>query len=228
MFYDFKRTTEILKQLDITANQAWFCVMLLEPDFDYKLELFNKYINSIDNSILFDDIQILEEKGYIENCSNTKLPKTIVVKRTIEYAGSSTIFEIVKSKDVAILELFIVTPKFKEQVYIEAEAAAEELLKIYPAWISIKDKQSGRISRQSIKMIEDRDAFYEMYHRVHTQGDILKHRYICDMFSHYRRLVSEGKVQGMNILKALESRLYQDIEQLLEEENGNKDTITDI
>lgn len=220
MFYDFKRTTDILQQLQITPNQAWFCIMLLEQDYKYKCKLFTDYCNTF-GGIAFADIAELEQLGYIENCSNSPVLKTIKVKRKFKHAKNNYEIEQEQSKDVNILELFLVSPKFKDAVYIDPEIAGEEVLKSYPAWITIQGQKT------SAKTITDREGFYQYYQTI-TNGDILKHRYICEMFGHYKKLLKEGKVSGLGITKALERKLYDDIQELLEDTDKERDAINDI
>lgn len=216
MFYDFRRTNKILNELGISPNQAYFCILLLEQDFNYKKELFDNYINK-NEGIDFIDINKLEELGYIENCSNNNILKTIGIEKKYKYAGNTYKVDYKKTTDIAILELFIVTPKFKDSIYIDAEVAAEELLKVYPSWIFIENK------RQSLKIIPDREEFYQYYNTI-INGDILKHKFIVEMFSRYRKLIDDNKINGMGIKKALESRFWEEIEKLTEEEESDKNS----
>lgn len=221
MFYDFGKTNTILKKLKISPNQAWFCIMLLEQDYTYKKELFNNWVTEF-GGIDFLDIDRLEKLGYIENFSNSKVEKT-VSKSSYKYAGDKYVVETEKTKDIAILELFLVTPKFRDLVYIDAEQAAEELLASYPAWVLIK--KDGEAKRVMLKKVPDREAFYQYYEKI-TGGDILKHKYIVKMFSHYKILVEKNKIAGMNVINALESRLWLDIEPLIDLEGKDKDIAT--
>jgi len=226
MFYDWKKTNDILNTLNITPNQAWLVLMFMEQDYNYKTILFNGYVDKF-GGFDYTDIVRLEELGYIENCSATQVPKTVAVHNKVNIGSQKYERKFETSSDVLILELFVVTPKFREIVYIDAEIAGEELFSIYPSWITITDKGSGQVKRQSIKIIPDRNAFYAYYYDL-IQGDILKHKYICEMFKHYRKLILAEKIQGMGILKALESRLWTQIEELLELEEKTKDTVDDI
>ncbi len=204
-----------MRKLDLTPNQIYFCVLLLEQDYFKKKELFEEYA-ARHGGFRWLEIEDLENKGYIANFSNTAIPKTTGIVQTkkgeIKYE---------KVKDVIILEMVIVTPHFKDQIYIDPELAAEELLSVYPAWITINNK------RQFIKIIGDRLEFYEYYNSI-TGGDILKHKTIVEAFSHYKKYVEKGKVNGMGIRKALESRLWQDIEQLMEHDKLDRDAIKSI
>jgi hypothetical protein len=215
MFYDTKRFQDILRKLDITPNQAYFCVLLLEQDFYKKSDMFIEYAER-HGGFRWTEIEDLEQKGYIANFSDSNVPKTVAILQTrkgeIKYE---------RVKDVIILEMVVVTPKFREQIYIDPELASEELLKVYPAWITINGK------RQSIKIIPDRQEFYSYYNEI-TGGDILKHKSIVEAFSHYKKYVEKGKVNGMGIRKALESRLWEDIEELMEQDKADKDAISNI
>lgn len=225
VFYDFKRTNNILNTLNITANQAWICIMLLEQNFNYKKELFINYVEKHDG-IDYMDILKLEELGYIEDCgSNNEIEKTVtisVVKKGNKYEKTYR-----KLKNVVLLDLLIVTPLFKEKVYIDPEVAAEEVLKAYPAWMIIKG------SRTYLKGIpSDKEPFYEYYNSI-IQGDILKHKFIVEMFKHVKRLTSTIKngnpvLNPVGLVKALESKLYNDIEELLALEEAEKDVGTQI
>lgn len=220
MFYDFRKTNELLEKLKITPNQAWFCVMLLEQDYNYKVKLFHDYIKEY-GVIDFVDIDALEKLGYIENFANSKVPKTTIIKKEYNYAEQKYITEKKPITDIIILELFMITPKFKELVYLDAEEAAEELLSVYPSWVNIKGKQTP------LKKIPDREAFYQYYFSI-TNGDMLKHKYIVEMFRHYRDLIKKDKVLGMNIINALESKLWMEIEELIELNKQDKDQIDDL
>jgi hypothetical protein len=215
MIYDSKRFQDIMRKLDLTPNQIYFCVMLLEQDFYKKKELFEEYAER-HGGFRWLEIEDLEQKGYIANFSDSSVPKTVGIAKTrkgeIKYE---------RVKDVIVLEMVIVTPHFKDQIYVDPEVAAEELLAVYPAWITINGK------RQSIKIIGDREEFYEYYKGI-TGGDIIKHKTIVEAFSNYKKYVEKGKVNGMGIRKALESRLWQDIEQLMEQDKLDRDVIKDI
>ena len=78
--------------------------------------------------------------------------------------------------------------------------------------------------RQYLKNYSPRNGllFSDFYNGI-TGGDILKHKYICEMFSHFKRLVGKKKVNGMGIVKALDNQLWKDIEELLELEKTEKD-----
>ena len=123
--------------------------------------------------------------------------------------------------DAKYLEMYMVTPTFRDKLYIDKEEAAEEMLLAYPSWITIDGK------RQAIKIIPDRNEFYEYYNTI-TNGDIIKHKLIVEMFSKYRKYVNEGKFNGMGIRKALESKLWLAIQEEVELEGVNKDNIGDI
>jgi hypothetical protein len=215
MIYDTKRFQEIMRKLSLTPNQIYFCVLLLEQDYYKKKEMFEEYAEK-HGGFRWLEIEDLEQKGYIANFSDTQIPKTVGIVQTrkgeIKYE---------RIKDVIILEMVIVTPHFKDQIYVDPEIAAEELLSVYPAWITINGK------RQSIKIIGDRDEFYEYYKGI-TGGDIIKHKTIVEAFSHYKKYVDKGKVNGMGIRKALESRLWQDIQELMEQDNVDRDAIKSI
>lgn len=220
MFYDFKRTNNILKELDITPNQAWLCIMLLEQNFNYKKELFNHYINRF-NGIDYMDILKLEELGYIEDCgSNNEIEKTVKVELVKRGAGYEKVYE--KVKDIVLLDLLIVTPLFRDKVYIDPEVAANELLAVYPAWMIIKGQ------RTFMKGIPaDKEPFYAYYNTI-IEGDILKHKFIVSMFSHFKRLYTKGAINPVGLIKALESKMYNDIEELLELEESEKDKFGNI
>jgi len=215
MFYDYKRTNKILKELGITPNQAWFCMMIMEQDFKYKNQLFKDYTDE-HGGIEVADIAKLEELGYIENFSDSTVPKTIAVERLMNLNKTGYVKTFRQSKDAVILSLFIVTPKFKDLIFIDPEIAAEELQKVFPAWMMIKDRQTGKLQRTFLQGIPaDKEPFYDYYATIHG-GDILKHRYICEMFSHFKKYVTEGKVNGMGIIKALEGKLWKHIKELIE------------
>jgi hypothetical protein len=220
MIYDTKRFQEIMKKLDLTPNQIYFCILLLEQDYNRKVELFNHYAER-HGGFRYLEIEDLQKKGYIENFSDTDIPKT--VKITVTSKGEVK-YETVK--DAIILELLIVTPHFKEQIYIDPEAAADELLQAYPTWITIKDK-TGKSQRVSVKTIPDRDEFVQFYNTI-INGDILKHKLIVEMATHLRRFVEKKQVIATNIRKALESRFWEQIEELIELEKGDKDMIDTI
>lgn len=222
LFYDWKRTNTILKDLNITPNQAWLCIMLLEQDYNYKKELFNNYIEK-HGGFDYADIEKLEELNYIENCSSSDVPKTVAVKQNIKLGSKSYNKHFEQSRDALILELFIVTPTFKEKVYVDPELAGEEVLNSYPSWAKIKG------TRVSLKGIADRQAFYQYYYEI-IAGDILKHKFICEMFSKYKKMLAEPnpKVNGMGILKALESRYWDQIQELLELDSLDKDAVHDL
>ena len=220
MIYDTKRFQEIMKKLDLTPNQIYFCILLLEQDYNKKVELFNNY-NERHGGFRYLEVKDLEEKGYIENFSDTDIPKTIKVTTTKK---GEIKYETIK--DVMILELILVTPHFKDQIYIDAELAADELLQAYPTWIVIKDK-TGKSQRVSVKTIPDRDEFVQFYHSI-INGDILKHKLIVEMATHLRRFVEKKEVMATNIRKALESRFWEQIEELIELEKGDKDMIQSL
>jgi hypothetical protein len=198
--------------------------MLLEQNFKYKKELFYNYIEKHDG-IDYMDILKLENLGYVEDCgNNNEIEKTveIVINKQSGYKK-----EYKKLKDVVLLDLLIVTPLFKNKVYIDPEIAAEEVLKAYPSWMIIKG------SRTYLKGIPfDKEPFYEYYNSI-IQGDILKHKFIVEMFKHVKRLTEtkKGGVPVLNpvgLVKALESKLYNDIEELLALEETDKDVGTQI
>lgn len=209
-----------MQKLNLTPNQIYFCILLLEQNYDRKVALFNNY-NERHGGFRFLEIEDLEKKRYIENFSNTNVPKTVKVVVTKE--GTVTYDAV---EDVIILELVIVTPYFKDQIYIDAELAADELLKAYPTWIVIKDK-SGKSQRFSVKSIPDRDEFVQFYATI-INGDILKHKLIIEMANQLRRFVERGEVGATNIRKALESRFWEQIEELVEIEKIDKDMLSSL
>lgn len=220
MIYDTKRFQDTMQKLNLTPNQIYFCIILLEQNYERKVALFNNY-NERHGGFRFLEIRDLEQKGYIENFSNTKIPKT--VKSIVTKEGKVT-YDV--SEDAIILELVIVTPHFKDQIYIDSELAADELLKAYPSWIVIKDK-SGKSQRFSVKSIPDRDEFVQFYAGI-INGDILKHKLIVEMATQLRRFVERGEVGATNIRKALESRFWEQIEELVEIEQIDKDMLSSL
>lgn len=211
MIYDFKRYETIRRSLGITSNQLYFCILLLEQDYNKKLELFSYYC-TVHGGFDYMDIKALEEKGYLENFS----PKPIKTIEKSEIIGNKLSDYKLVDEDY-ILEMFMVTPLFKGKIYIDADIAAEELLKVAPSWIYINGK------RTSIKTVSDREEFYQYYNTI-INGDILKHKLIVEMFTHYKRLVEADKISGMGIRKALESRLWEQIQEIIEEEKDNSYT----
>jgi hypothetical protein len=218
MIYDTKRFQEIMQKLDLTPNQIYFCILLLEQDYNRKVQMFNNYIDR-HGGFRFLEIDDLETKGFIENFSNTEIPKTVKITTTKK---GEVKYE--RVTDVMILELIVVTPLFKDQIYVDAELATDELLQAYPTWIIIKDK-SGKTQRVSVKSVPDRDEFIQFYSNI-INGDILKHKLIVEMATHLRRFVEKKEVMATNIRKALESRFWEQIEELIELEKDDKDMIT--
>jgi hypothetical protein len=180
--------------------------------------MFNNYIDR-HGGFRFLEIDDLETKGFIENFSNTEIPKTVKITTTKK---GEVKYE--RVTDVMILELIVVTPLFKDQIYVDAELATDELLQAYPTWIIIKDK-SGKTQRVSVKSVPDRDEFIQFYSNI-INGDILKHKLIVEMATHLRRFVEKKEVMATNIRKALESRFWEQIEELIELEKDDKDMIT--
>jgi hypothetical protein len=205
-----------MDKLELTPNQIYFCTVLMEQDYKRKKELFKNYFDK-HGGFDYDDIERLEEKGYIANFSNSKVPKTVQIK-----ASKRGEKEVIKMTDYTILDLIMVTPLFREEVYIDAEEAANEFIKAYPTWISIKDKATGKIQRFSIKSIPDREEFIQFYQTI-TNGDIIKHKLIVEMAANYKKFVEKGAVAGTNIRKALESRFWEQLEELIELEEADKD-----
>lgn len=215
MIYDTKRFQEIMDNLGLTPNQIYFCVLLLEQDAKRKRELFNNYTKK-HGGFELEDIKKLEEKGYIEDFSNSKVDKTVI--KTIGRGQAI----VKKLQEFTILELIMVTPKFKDSIYIDAEIATEEFLKAYPSWITIKDKSTGKSTRFPIKKITDMTQFVNFYQTI-INGDIIKHKLIVEMASHYKKFVDKGVVAGVNVKTALESKFWLQIEELIELEEAERE-----
>ena len=217
MIYDAKRFHSIMKELDITPNQLYFCVILMASTFEEKQQLLEHYTKAY-GGFSYEEIDGLEEKDYIFNYGKNKEGKATLL--TIPVQEKKVVRKTVFS-DAKYLEMYMVTPTFRDKLYIDKEEAAEEMLLAYPSWITIDGK------RQAIKIIPDRNEFYEYYNTI-TNGDIIKHKLIVEMFSKYRKYVNEGKFNGMGIRKALESKLWLAIQEEVELEGVNKDNIGDI
>lgn len=218
MIYDTRRFQDIMKKLELTPNQIYFCVLLLEKDYNRKAKLFNDFTET-HGGFRLEEIEKLEEKGFIANFSDSEVPKTTAVYQSKK---GQLVYE--RVKDVIILEMVIVTPKFIDAIYVDAEAAADELLKAYPTWIKIKDRATGKEQRVSVKNIPDRDEFVQFYNGI-IQGDIIKHKLIVEMATQLRKFVERGDVMATNIRKALESRFWEQIEELVELDKGEGDII---
>jgi hypothetical protein len=218
MIYDTKRFQEIMTKLNLTPNQIYFCVLLLEQDFNRKRKLFLDYAEAHEG-FRINEIEDLENKGYIVNFSDSNVPKTTAA---IQTKKGELVFE--RVKDVIILEMVMVTPKFKDAIYVDGEAAADELLKAYPTWIKIKDRATGKITKVSVKSVPDRDEFVLFYANI-INGDIIKHKLIVEMATHLKKFVERGDVMASNIRKALESRFWEQIEELVEADEGEGDII---
>lgn len=216
MFYNFKKENKLLEELKITPNQAWFCIMLMEQDFNKKKEIFVNYCEQHGGFNHFD-ILALEQLGYIENFNYGK-PEGKTIIRTVKDENGKSYKKEELLHNINLLEFFIITPKFTEKVYIDPEDALEELLSNFPSWMIIDGQ------RQYLKNYSPKNglSFAEFYNSI-TGGDILKHKYICQMFSHFKRLVAKKKVNGIGIVKALDNQLWKDIEELLELEETEKD-----
>lgn len=213
MIYNNKRFRVLMNELNITPNQIYFCVILMNQNFDEKREQLIEYNNKY-GGFTYEEIDDLEQKDYIINFTKNGENKSTLITKTV---GGGTIKKQVIGES-KVLEMYMVTPSFKEKLYVDKEESAEEFLAVYPSWITIDGK------RQSIKIIQDREEFYEYYSTI-TNGDIIKHKLIVEMFSKYRKYVNEGKVNGMGVRKALESRLWLSIQELVELEDLNKDNI---
>jgi len=221
MIYDFKRFQSIMDKLNLNPNQIYFCIVLLEQDYNRKVQLFNNYTERY-GGFRYLEVYDLEQKGYIENFSDTEIPKTVKITTTKK---GEVKYE--RLTDVMILDLIMVTPLFRDQIYIDAEAATDELLTAYPTWITIKDHKTGKSQRVSVKSVPDRDEFVQYYNSI-INGDILKHKLIVEMATHLRKFVDKKEVTATNIRKALESRFWEQIEELIELEKGDKDMIKSL
>ena len=169
MFYNFRKENEILERLKITPNQAWFCIMLMEQDFKKKKEIFLKYCEQ-HQGFNHTDIVTLENLGYIENFNYGKPDGKTIIRTLVDEKGKAYKSEEILH-NINLLEFFIVTPKFVEQVYIDPEIALEELLGNFPAWMIIEG------ARTYLKNYSPRNglSFAEFYQTIHG-GDILKHK----------------------------------------------------
>ena len=151
-------------------------------------------ISRYNNNFKFEknDLLKLEELGYLENM-NSPNSKTNSV------------------------HLYIITPKLKELLFIDEddlEIACEEAWLAYPKLLIIDGKS------QSSRTIS-RDEFSTVYTKV-IRGNIILHKKIVEMFTHYKKLVKLGKVHGLGLKKAIETRIWEVIEEMIEFEEEDK------
>lgn len=208
MVYDFERFSEIMQKLDISPNQIYICMLLMEKSMKKKVELFTKY-KIIQEGFEYEDLEVLVNKGYLEDFNSDKVPRTV-----FEHGKRRQITEL------KTFDLFMVTDKFKEGIWIDSEEAALEAWQSFPTWMKINEKSTN------IKNMVY-DEFVEHYSKIISGNGVL-HRKIVTAFSHFRRFVKAGKVTGMGIKKALDKKLWNDIEELLELEEDDKDVIESI
>ena len=211
MIYDTKRFSSIMRELELTPNQIWFCILLLEQDYFKKKEMF-KYYSDKHGGFRWLEIKDLEDKNYIVNFSGTEVPKTVGLKATVK---GEIKYDTVT--DVVILEMLMVTPYFKDKIYIDAELAADELLRVYPSFMMIDGK------RVPLKLIGDREKFYQEYGDI-INGDILKHKVIIEAATQFKKFADKGKVTGMGLKKFLASRFWEYIGELIDLEQVDGDS----
>lgn len=158
----------------------------------------DELVNKFNISFGFNasDIAKLEELGYLENMNSQK-PNA---KQSIH--------------------LYIITPKLKELLFIDEddlEIACEEAWLAYPKLLTIDGKS------QSSRTISRTD-FTTVYSKI-IKGNIILHKKIVEMFTHYKGLVKKGKVHGLGLKKALETRIWEVIEEMIEQEEEEKEQI---
>ncbi len=142
-----------------------------------------------------EDLKKLQDLGYLENMNG-------------------------QSSKVDSIHLYYVTPKLKELLFVDdddLEIACEEAWQAYPKLLKIEGKS------QSSRTIS-RDDFSEAYTKL-IRGNIILHKKIVEMFSHYKDLVKKDKVHGLGLKKALETRIWEVIEEMVELEQEEEKQI---
>lgn len=165
--------------------------------------MFNRFKAS-QGGFDYSDIEYLVEKNYLADFSS---PNVLMTK--IENGEKKLV------KDFKFIELFIVTPKFKEGIFVDNEEAALEAWKAFPAWMTI----NGQLV--NVRNMEYQ-VFEEQYELI-INGNGILHKTIVEAFTSYKKFVKDGKVQGMGIKKAIEKKLWDDIAELIVAEQESKD-----
>lgn len=175
-------------------------MLLLVKDHKEKLRIYNNYVEQ-QKGFEYEDILDLIKKGYVEDFSSDKVLKTYIdEKRTIK-----------RVKDVKLLELYLVTPKFKEGILVDDDEAAKEAWDAYPKVLKIDGRMQTALNMPY-------EQFEEAYAKI-VNGNGIFHKKIVEMFIQYKRLVKEGKSYGMGIKRALEQKHWEVIEAMIELEN---------
>lgn len=195
MIYDAERFNDELVRLSITPTQCHLCMCLLETG-KKREKLIIKYKNNF--KLEAEDLKKLQDLGYLENMNG-------------------------QASKVDSIHLYYVTPKLKELLFVDdddLEIACEEAWQAFPKLLMLPDKD-GKLKPQSSRTIS-RDDFGEAYTKL-IRGNIILHKRIVEMFTHYKDLVKKQKVHGLGLKKVLETKHWEVIEEMIELEEEDKD-----
>lgn len=224
MIYNFPRFQEIKEKLGLTPNQIYICLVLMETNKENKRELIEKYKQQ-HKGFEQRDIDTLIEKEYLLNLNTTNPNvETTILKKESQEKFKPIVKKTPEGETLVIqnrtLDLLVVTDKFKEGIFIDNDDAAEEIWSIYPKWMNINNK------RQSTKSILY-EEFKVLYGNL-IQGNGILHKKIVECVSNYKKVEKAGHIQLVGIKKFFENKIYNDIEELLEDLEGEKDSINDL
>lgn len=202
MIYNFDEFNNIITKLGVSPNQMYICMMMLEKDFKKKIELLNKYIKQ-EGGFDFSDIEFLISKGYVEDFNTQNFPVTLINEKGRKI--------LIKDKEKKLFELYMVTPKFQEDIFIDNYEAAKEAYEIFPRVLYINGVM------QSARTIGYEE--FEIEYPKIINGNGVLHKRIIQAFSNYKRLIKAKKVHGMGLRNALKQRYWEVIEEMIELDN---------
>ena len=150
------------------------------------------------------DLKKLIDKGYLEDFNSPKVAQTVTTENG----------KLITMKNTTIIGLYMVTPKFKEGIYIDDDDAAKEAWAAYPKVMMIDGKITATLNIEY-------DTFVEKYGNI-INGNGILHKKIVEMFSKYKKLLKDGKANGMGLKKAIETKYWETIEVMVEMEEEEK------
>lgn len=202
MIYDYARFKEIITRLELTPNQMYLCIMLMLKGRERK-DTISAYIEKY-GYFTKSDLDNIVDKGYVEDLNSPNVSQTITLED-----GKTTVV-----KKASIVELYMVTPKFKEGIYIDDEDAAKEAWGAYPKAFNIDGVPTPALNIEY-------DIFVQEYGKI-IQGNGILHKEIVECFTKYKKLVRDKRMGGMGLKKAIATKLWETIKVVIEMEEEEK------